>query len=30
MPDEDLALIVLNDTAATALQETFEVAGLQR
>ena len=30
MPDENLALIVPNDTAATALQKTFEVAGLQR
>lgn len=30
MPDEDFALIVPNDTAATALQKTFEVAGLQR
>ena len=30
MPDEDFALIVPNETAATALQKTFEVAGLQR
>lgn len=30
MSDEDFALIVPNDTAATALQKTFEVAGLQR
>ena len=29
-PDEDFALIVPNDTAATALQKTFEVTGLQR